>query len=66
METIELEEGWLIRQMQEARREFDNWPEVKKRLATINESLVHQPTASGTKIVQNSNRDTDLNQPSDK
>jgi hypothetical protein len=46
METIELEKGWLIRQMVEVRREAENWPEVMKSIITINASLVHQPSDS--------------------
>lgn len=44
METIELEDGWLFRQMEETIREVDKWPEVMKQITTINASLVHQPS----------------------
>jgi len=47
METIELKEGWLVRQMQEVRREVASWPEVMKPLTTINASLVRQPQSIG-------------------
>lgn len=46
METIELEKGWLFRQMEETIREVDKWPEVMKPLTTINASLIHQPLAA--------------------
>ena len=42
METIELEEGWLVRQMQEVRRETQDWPAVMEPITSINASLVHQ------------------------
>lgn len=48
METIELEEGWLVRQMTEVRRDAENWPDVMKPITTINASLVHQPSASNS------------------
>jgi hypothetical protein len=43
VETIKLEEGWLVRQMAEVRREAQSWPEVMKLITSINASLVHQP-----------------------
>jgi hypothetical protein len=46
METIELEKGWLFRQMEETIREVDKWPDVMKPLTTINASLVHQPAVA--------------------
>ncbi len=42
METIDLEKGWLERQMDEVRREVENWPEVLKPLTSLNSSLVHR------------------------
>jgi hypothetical protein len=39
METIELERGWLERQMDEVRRDVANWPDVLKPLTTLNSSL---------------------------
>ena len=42
METIELEKGWLARQMEEVRRDVENWPEVLKPLTRLNSSLVDQ------------------------
>ncbi len=41
MDTIELEKGWLARQMTEVRTNVQSWPEVLKPLTTINSSLVH-------------------------
>lgn len=40
MDTIELEEGWLARQMEEVQRDVEGWPDVLKPLITINASLV--------------------------
>lgn len=54
METIALEEGWLVRQMQEVRREVESWPEVMMPLTTINASLVRQPQAIGKATSQKS------------
>jgi hypothetical protein len=51
METIELEQGWLARQMKEVRREVQSWPEVLKPLTTINSSLVHS-TALNDNLTQ--------------
>ena len=39
METIELEKGWLARQMEEVRREVEKWPDVLLPLRTINSAL---------------------------
>lgn len=41
MESIELEKGWLVRQMEEVRQEVEKWPDVLKPLMTMNSSLVH-------------------------
>ena len=41
METIELEKGWLVRQMEEVRQKVEKWPDVLKPLLTLNSSLVH-------------------------
>jgi len=48
METIELEQGWLARQMTEVRREVQSWPDVLKPLTTINSSLVHSTGLNDT------------------
>jgi hypothetical protein len=42
MESIELERGWLARQMQEVRQDVQRWPEVLAPLRTLNASLVHR------------------------
>lgn len=44
METIQLQKGWLVRQMEEVRRDVEEWPEVLKPLTTINSALTTRPT----------------------
>ena len=44
MESIELEKGWLARQMEEVRLNVEKWPEVLQPLKTINSALIHPPS----------------------
>jgi hypothetical protein len=44
METIELEGGWFVRQMEEVQREVSSWPNELKPLLSINDSLIHKPS----------------------
>lgn len=46
MEAIELEKGWLERQMEEVRSSAKSWPDVMKPITSINASLVHQPAST--------------------
>ena len=48
MESIELERGWLARQMQEVHEKVQDWPEVLTPLRTLNASLVRQPNQPGS------------------
>lgn len=57
METIELEKGWLSRQMREVCQDAQDWPEVLKPLASINASLVHQPTDPISRPVHDKSED---------
>lgn len=41
METIELEKGWLIREMEEVQQKSGNWPDVMRPLMTLNDPLIH-------------------------
>jgi hypothetical protein len=50
METIELEKGWLERQMVEVRRDVANWPDVLKPLTTLNASLTSQDIAIDDRV----------------
>lgn len=54
METIELEKGWLIRQMVEVRQKSGNWPDVMQPLMTLNDSLIHPSTAPDRHPEENS------------
>lgn len=47
MESIELERGWLARQMQEVRQDVQRWPDVLAPLRTLNASLVHRSGVQG-------------------
>ena len=44
MKSIELEKGWLARQMEEVRLNVEKWPEVLQPLRTINSALKHPPS----------------------
>jgi len=44
MEIIELEGGWLVRQMEEVQQEVSSWPIELRRFLSINDSLVHKPS----------------------
>jgi hypothetical protein len=66
METIELEEGWLVRQMTEVRREAESWPEVMKPITTINASLVHQPSTNNPNPIPQSRQAEPTNSRSEK
>lgn len=50
MEPIQLEEGWLTRQMREIRSEVGQWPAEVKILRSINSLLVNttKEATSGT------------------
>ena len=50
METIELEKGWLERQMDEVRRDVAKWPDVLKPLTTLNASLTSQDIAIDDRV----------------
>ncbi|GEM_PF-1404750 len=47
MESIELDRGWLARQMQEVREDVQNWPKVLAPLRTLNASLVYRSDVPG-------------------
>ncbi len=65
MEAIELEQGWLVRQMEEVRREVASWPDAVKPLRTINASLVQQPSVAENCKLHTDSSDADLAPPSE-
>ncbi|MEI7699838.1 MAG: hypothetical protein WCK86_08590 [Planctomycetia bacterium] len=44
MEPIQLEPGWLARQMREVRLEVEKWPDVLNPLRSLNSALVYRDT----------------------
>jgi len=60
MESIELEKGWLARQMEEVRREVEKWPEVLQPLRSINASLIHPPSLTVTPTHPSTSHKADL------
>jgi hypothetical protein len=58
MESIELDRGWLARQMHEVRQEVRNWPDVMMPLRTLNSSLVHRTNVAECSIDPRFNRST--------
>jgi len=60
METIELEKGWLERQMDEVRRDVEKWPEVLKPLKTINSDLTTRTKPVDSCSIQGPNPPTKL------
>ena len=60
MESIELEKGWLARQMEEVRLNVEKWPEVLQPLRTINSALIHPPSLIVTPSCQSASQQADL------
>lgn len=58
MESIELERGWLARQMHEVRQDVQSWPAVLTPLRTLNSSLVYRSNLPETTNDQALNRTT--------
>ena len=63
MESIELERGWLARQMREVRQEVQSWPDVLTPLRTLNSSLVYRANLPETTNDQALNRTTSTDAP---
>ena len=63
MESIELERGWLARQMREVRQDVQNWPDVLKPLRTLNSSLVYRSNLPECSNDQPLNRTTSTDEP---
>lgn len=45
MKSIELDRGWLARQLKEVREEVQTWPTVLAPLRTLNASLAYPSSA---------------------
>lgn len=51
MKEIQLEKGWLARQMKEVREQVDKWPEELKILRNINKDLYINKELDNKKVI---------------